>query len=278
MKFSKLIIVAFVLLPYCQTHSFNVSYTGTDPEVSYQMHIPHERDRFIKEDYFKYFQYFKKYIEKLKIFNPYTINIKKLPSPYNQLRTILPYASWGMYFNYAYIEKLLACNRIVDVVEIGSLYGLSTRHIATLLPEHGKVLAIDTWAYHDLMYEQFLSNVVLTGLTQKIVPIKKRSDQAIDDVLAHASAFDLIYVDGDHEMRPVIKDLEMYYPLLKKTGVICGDDWLLYTVRAAVLIFAQMHELTVYGACNFWFLKDEGTGFACKSFIDADEHIWHFQD
>ena len=254
--------------------SFHVGYDGKDPYVSYE--TSWEKERFVKEDYIKYFKYYKKYIETFPILSPYTINLKKLPAPYNQLQQILPFLNWGMYFNSEYLKKILQNNNIVNVIEIGSLYGLSTRHLASMLPENGKLYAIDSWEYHKLMYEQFLSNIVLTGMTQKIIPIKQRSDQAIEQMKSYGIIFDLIYVDGDHETEGVLTDLELYYPLVHSKGVICGDDWLLSSVRKAVEIFAQEHQLTIYAACNFWFLRDEGA-YRYQSFIDADESIWKLE-
>lgn len=264
-----------ILLNNSKVNAYNVSYNGNDPYVSYE--TSWGKERFIKEDYIKYFPYYKKYIENLPIAQPWTINISKLPFPYGQLPNLLPYTDWGMYFNSEFIKKIFQHNTINNVIEIGSFYGLSTRHIASLLPEHGKLYAIDSWQYHHLMYEQFLSNVILAGLTEKIVPIKSRSDQALDTIKSYVSCFDLIYVDGDHETEGVLSDLELYYPLLKKTGVICGDDWLLRTVRTAVELFAQRHQLTIYAACNFWFLKDEGV-YNYHSLIDGDDSIWMFDE
>lgn len=255
------------------SHSFNVSYDGNDAETSYQ--TSWGKERFVKEDYIKYFPYYKKYVETIKITSPYCINIKSLPYPYCQLQKILPFLDLGMYFNYEFIKKIFKYNKIVNAIEIGSYYGLSTRHIASLLPGEGKLYAIDSWEYHEGMYEQFLSNIALSGLTSKIVPIQKRSDQAVNDVLSYTDTFDLIFVDGDHETEGVLSDLRLYYPLLSHTGVICGDDWLLKTVRAAVELFAQQNQLTIYAACNFWFLRDEGE-YKYVSLLDTHESIWMF--
>jgi predicted O-methyltransferase YrrM len=278
MKNKNLLILAILNLSLTSSinYSFNVSYDGNDAEISYQLHEPTERERFVKEDYIKYFPYYKKYVETIRISSPYTINIHSLPYPYCTLSQILPFFGGGMYFNYEFIKKIFKYNKIVNVVEIGALYGLSTRHIATLLPENGKIYTIDPWDYHEGMYEQFLSNVVLSGLTSKIVPIRKRSDQAlIDNIKPYENSLDLIFVDGDHETEGVLTDLKLYYPLVKNTGVICGDDWLLKSVRAAVELFAQQNNLTIYAACNFWFLRDEGE-YKHVSLIDADETIWMF--
>ena len=273
LKFNFCLLVIF--LNNSKVDGYNVSYNGNNAYVSYE--TSWGKERFIKEDYIKYFPYYKKYVETLPIAHPSTVNIKTLPFPYAHMSYLLPFTDLGMYFNSEFIKKIFQHNKIENVIEIGSFYGLSTRHIASLLPEGGKLYAIDSWEYHHLMYEQFLSNVALAGLTEKIVPIKSRSDQAVDYVKSYVDSFDLIYVDGDHETDAVLSDLELYYPLLNKTGVICGDNWLLRTVRTAVEMFAQDHQLTIYAACNFWFLKDEGA-YSYHSLIDADESIWMFND
>lgn len=37
--------------------------------------------------------------------------------------------------------------------------------------------------------------------------------------------FDWVYIDGNHTYPMVAKDLEFYYPLVKKGGFLCGDDY-----------------------------------------------------
>ena len=113
-------------------------------------------------------------------------------------------------------------------------------------------------------------------MTDKIVPIKQLSQDAVGIFEKHNLKFDFIYVDGDHETPSVMRDLTLYYPLLKENGIMCGDDWLLKTVRAGIVPFAQAHNLTIYCGGNFWFLKNEGT-YQQKCFYDNwDGDFWRF--
>ena len=43
--------------------------------------------------------------------------------------------------------------------------------------------------------------------------------------------FDWVYIDADHSYDAVKKDLEFYYPLMKKGGYLCGDDYGLWINR-----------------------------------------------
>ncbi|HSW77158.1 MAG TPA: class I SAM-dependent methyltransferase [Candidatus Saccharimonadales bacterium] len=262
-----------------ELQGFSPFYNGNDPYESFAS-LGND-PRFFKEDYINYFPYYKQYHENISLIDTANIDVSKLPYPYNTLSNIEPYNPAGYYLNWQYIAKLFASNNIVNAIEIGSDYGLSTRHIASLLPKNGKLYAIDTWdftnyaSYHNQRYIPFLSNVVHAGLTDIIIPVKKASQDAIEIFKLFRLSFDMIFIDGDHETEAVLRDLELYYPLLDVHGVMCGDDWMLKTVRAAIVQFAQKNNLTIYGACNFWFLKNEGQ-YAIKSLLEASDEIWKF--
>jgi len=274
MKINQLLII-LALSSSVMINSYNYAYDGDDAEVSYQ--TSWGKERFVKEDYIRYFPYFKKWKEQdYNFVNLSSINIGTLPFPYSAVGYIRPFNPAGMYFNGEYIKKLFSFNNIRSVIEIGSYYGVSTRHIASLLPENTIFYAIDSWEEFGGQYEQFLSNMIISGMYSKVIPLRMASDTAIEIFKEDDEKFDFIFIDGDHSTEAVLSDLENYYPLLSKTGVVCGDDWLLKTVRAAVVSFAEKYNLTVYADCNFWFLKKEDCGYCYKSFLNADDSAWVF--
>jgi len=272
-------MLSIMSLGMLELNGFYPWYYGTNPYEAFA--LQGNDPRFVAEDYIKYFPYYKHYVENIPLIDPVNIDISKLTYPYNTLSEIMPYDSTGYYVNSQYVSMLFSSNNIVNAIEIGSDYGLSTRHIASLLPTGGKLYAIDTWdftnesGYHNQRYVPFLSNVIHAGLTDKIIPIKKASQEVIEIFKLFRSSFDMIYVDGDHATEAVFRDLELYYPLLSSHGVMCGDDWMLKTVRVGIVQFAQKYNLTIYGACNFWFLKDEGQ-YQYKDFLKADDSVWIF--
>ena len=72
--------------------------------------------------------------------------------------------------------------------------------------------------------------------------------------------FDFVYLDGDHSYEGVTKDLESWYPKLKKFGVMCGDDYGHPSgvgVIEAVTKFAYRNKLLVHCGEDkqFWFVK-----------------------
>ena len=77
------------------------------------------------------------------------------------------------------------------------------------------------------------------------------------------NSIDLIFIDGNHKFKYVLEDLENYYPKLKNTGIICGDDFFMRThendhlntmpgnegydepmVYEAVIEFCKLHNKT----------------------------------
>lgn len=192
-----------------------------------------------------------------------------LPEPYNSIE-VLPYDPHGWYLNGEQIEALMKSRPIKTVVEVGSWLGKSTIHIASLLPEDGKVYAIDHWlgshehqpgqiAHHEALprlYEQFLSNVIHKGMTKKIIPIRMDSLTAVHEIKARGVHVDMVYIDASHDFFSVYYDLCSWYPLVREKGVLCGDDWAWEGVNAAVRIFAEQASLEVRANGNFWMLVE----------------------
>jgi hypothetical protein len=46
--------------------------------------------------------------------------------------------------------------------------------------------------------------------------------------------FDFVYIDADHNYEPVMQDIESWYPLVKKGGIIGGHDFGRWGVKPAV--------------------------------------------
>lgn len=185
--------------------------------------------------------------------------LAELPYPYNTLKEVLPFNPNGMYINAVPMEKLLRERGVKVAIELGSWLGKSTRHIAAVLPDEGVVYAVDHWmgsAEHQnsieqpILYEQFLSNVILQGLTEKIIPMRMTTLEAAEEFKKMGLVPDLVYVDASHDEESVYADLRAYFPLVEGHGVLCGDDWgwghqYGFPVSRAVSRFARENHLRV---------------------------------
>lgn len=182
--------------------------------------------------------------------------------PYSLIESPLPLFLHGWFKDECRegLKRLIEDNGVRTVVELGSWLGQSTLYMASLLPEGGKVYAIDHWIDSgDLekpcVYKQFLSNVIRAQLTERVVPIRTTTTEAAQDWEIEV---DLIYVDASHEEKDVYQDISVWYPIAKRCGaVLCGDDYLWrpeegYPVQKALKRFCEKMGLTHRNSGVFW--------------------------
>ena len=199
---------------------------------------------------------------------PKSPSTKNLPKPYNQV-TLLPFDPHGWFSNAGQLKRLIRKRHVKVIVEVGCWLGASTRFMAARLPEGGKLYAIYHWqgsvehqpggdSYHQALpylYEQFLSNTIHAGLTDKIIPLRMDSLSAAKHLMTLSKPPilpDLIYIDAGHETASVLADLNAWYPFVKDRGVLCGDDWTWDSVQLAVETFAKENGLQIQTNGNFW--------------------------
>ena len=71
------------------------------------------------------------------------------------------------------------------------------------------------------------------GLENHCQLVRKTSAEAADYFGGRKVRFDLIHIDGNHDTAPVLKDVELYLPLLEPEGFIVMDDVSWESVRPA---------------------------------------------
>ena len=186
------------------------------------------------------------------------------PAPYHLVKELLPFEG-SSFFNQESVVGLgniLRKNKIETVVELGCWHGISTIFMATFLPLRGTVYAVDHWqgsAEHtqdcSMLYNQFLSNVIRTRLTDQIVPLRMTTLEASRK---HFPPIDLIYVDASHDEDSVLQDLEAWYPHVEMSGgILCGDDFLWgkdkgYPIQKALKRFTNKSSLSFENQGTFW--------------------------
>lgn len=165
-------------------------------------------------------------------------------------------------------------NEPLNCIEIGVSYGHNALNMLSTL-NINKLFLIDPykitdafplgaqtdWTLKDkpdLVYEKCRKK--LRPFAEKTIFIRKQSDEAITHIKAHNSDIHFIYVDGNHTYPFVKQDLELYYPLLAKGGVLGGDDFSgsFFGLCQAVLEFAEKNNLVLNGdKKDWWFVKND---------------------
>ncbi len=180
---------------------------------------------------------------------------------------VLPYFCQGWNTYEHIFDPLLAENKFKTVIEVGVFLGKWTTYVAKQLPPGSKFFAIDRWeSTEELrrsvdndwltnMYHQFLSNMIHSGLTDIVIPVKMDSLEAAKKFKELNIKADLIYIDAAHDFVSVYRDLNAWFPMLAENGMFCGDDWHWGGVQTAVKGFAEKKGFKIFIDGNFWKLK-----------------------
>ncbi len=96
-------------------------------------------------------------------------------------------------------------------------------------------------------------NTTLKGYNDKIEIINTTSKDAAKEM---PNNLDFAYIDADHSYSHVKEDIEIYYSVLKKKGVLSGHDINLPSVAKAVSEFALKKKLELnINNKDWWIVK-----------------------
>ena len=104
-------------------------------------------------------------------------------------------------------------------------------------------------------YWQFLSNMVLSGHAERVVPLPQTSDNAAAILQRLRIRAELIHIDAAHEYEPVKRDIGNYWALLRPGGIMIGDDYPLPGVKQAADEFAARMKLPLEVDGPKWTLR-----------------------
>jgi hypothetical protein len=148
-------------------------------------------------------------------------------------------------------------------VEIGTSYGENAKSMLTNLDIY-KLYLVDPYmtysgyetaephATDDVMFLKAKNN--LEPFESKVVFIRKMSEDAVQDIPDNV---DFVYIDGNHAYEYVKKDIMLYFPKVRKGGVIGGHDFCASFpgVARAVLEFVDLNGLELQGLERDWWIQ-----------------------
>ena len=166
-----------------------------------------------------------------------------------------------------FISKLNKVNLVG--VEIGVLYGIHADAMLRTLSIQ-KLYLVDPY----ITYPEYLditspfgwnaerhANTLFQPFQDKIVKLKKFSADAVSEI---PNELDFVYIDGNHAYEYAKQDIELYWPKLKKGGVLGGHDYYnqgkAREVKKAVDEFIEKNKLELHTSvggheCDWWVVK-----------------------
>lgn len=139
-------------------------------------------------------------------------------------------------------------------VEVGVRYGDTSEHLLTKFPRMRLVL-VDPYApYQDT--DHFFDKAEQDGIMAKAMDRlkafasrtrweRKDSQAATDGFRAEGKIFDFVFIDANHAYDYVKKDIELWAPLIRAGGILCGHDFNLAGVKKAVIETATAFDVPI---------------------------------
>jgi predicted O-methyltransferase YrrM len=114
-------------------------------------------------------------------------------------------------------------DRAFSILEIGSFEGRSTIIWVNLLPL-SHITCVDTWDFVPGSEGRFDKN--LAEYTSRLRRMKGDSRKVLEQLNAEGASFDLVYIDGNHDRDPVLRDSVLAWQMLRIGGFAVWDDYL----------------------------------------------------
>ena len=112
----------------------------------------------------------------------------------------------------------------VKALEIGSFEGRSALWflVNVLSYPTSSITCVDIFD-NPVVEGRFDKNIAISGLSNKVIKVKARSDDALKQFTS--GSYDFIYIDGSHVAKDVLVDAVLAWELLKPGGAIIFDDY-----------------------------------------------------
>jgi predicted O-methyltransferase YrrM len=131
------------------------------------------------------------------------------------------------------IVEIINNKQMVRVAEIGVMNGAIVEYVLDRCPTIKEYWAVDSWTNYEGYEQNFKKDDVWEGKHLHVCSLMKRYPnlKVVKDFSVNAASifepgyFDLVFIDANHLYDYVIKDLDVWFELVKKDGVICGHDY-----------------------------------------------------
>jgi len=146
--------------------------------------------------------------------------------------------NWGCGFDFGCIYSEMV-NKFEDgalFVEIGTWKGQSAFFMANKIKESNKKITFYTIDLFEVPEDNYLNAYLEDGedlyekCLKNLKPLKDyvniiKGDSRVVHSQFKNDSIDFLFLDGDHSYEGVKKDLELWFPKVKKGGVIGGHDY-----------------------------------------------------
>lgn len=147
------------------------------------------------------------------------------------------------------------------IVEIGAEYGMSASLFCAAAKLSVSITSVDLFPGD--MLDKHLANLKEAGFANRSVQVKGNSQQASTIKKVGVKTIDLLFIDGAHDYSSVLKDIELWAPLVKVGGVAAFHDCACATNRMPHLMHFEVTK-----AISEWY-STEGKNWTLEQMADS---------
>ena len=143
--------------------------------------------------------------------------------------------------------------KLVKGAEIGVERGKNSESLLKELNIE-KIYLIDVWDVYegiDHIWSKENYNYVLRKFKndKRVKVIKDYSENVIENI--EDNSLDFIYIDANHDYDYVLQDIELWFPKLKKYGILAGHDIMLKK-NDSYQVLEAVKDFCIYNNIYFW--------------------------
>jgi len=121
------------------------------------------------------------------------------------------------------VMKVVRKNTPLKLIDVGVAKGSSSAVMAYRAREFGGVVhGVDDYAPHKNFIDLYWQNMRYLGLNKHVDLIIERSEVAY--ARFEDESIDLVFLDASHHYPDVVRDIKVWYPKIRKGGILCGHD------------------------------------------------------
>lgn len=189
-----------------------------------------------------------------------------------------PESGWGRFY-YGNVSKLAQLIKADEIIEVGVAYAGHANYILQNDPEI-KYLGVDPYEFGYDPNDAFCSDVeghlglkgqqameeLFQGVSLSLEKYESRARIFRMKSIIFANSLQnesqgLVFLDDNHTYQYVSKELNAWWPKIKKRGVLCGDDYWMTDVSKAVNHFVKANNLQLHfiGKNDYktWFIQKD---------------------
>ncbi|HEY5706012.1 MAG TPA: class I SAM-dependent methyltransferase [Terrimicrobiaceae bacterium] len=134
-----------------------------------------------------------------------------------------------------------AASKRRTIIEVGSWHGRSSRAIADNMPEGSILYCVDHWlgaeterdSYHrsaklkdgDHAFIRFSENLFDHIQKGRVIALRMSSRNAAEFLRKQGITAEMVFIDAGHTYQEVKEDIDLWLPLMREGGTICGHDY-----------------------------------------------------